>query len=246
MITIYPVFLTEFRGRMSKSIFIFKKKTVLIILVMTAAVVVCDRTNSYIKLGSANLKMGDYKRARRYFNAVIDKQPSNYTARLGLGKALLQEISVHSEDSILILDCLTQLNAARSLRPDKEVEELLSVVWFKRATALLGFHDTLAAMSALSRSISFDSKAGKPVNLAGIIYFHRGDKEKAMNLFRLVTTIDSSSPHGFFNIGMLYWAERNYTLAYEFWYKAAKRAPEDREVLKWTAMAKKKIGAVSP
>jgi tetratricopeptide (TPR) repeat protein len=131
------------------------------------------------------------------------------------------------------------------LQLDNEVEKLLSVVWFKRAIILLRHHDTLAAMNALSRSIGFDPKASKPVNLAGIIYFHRGDKEKALNLFRLVTSIDSSSPHGYFNIGMIHWSDKNYVSAYEFWYKAAKRAPEDREVLMWTAMAKKQITTAS-
>jgi hypothetical protein len=52
--------------------------------------------------------------------------------------------------------------------------------------------------------------------------------------------IDSSSVNGYFNMGMVYWADSNYALAYDYWYKAALRAPEDKEILTWAAMAKKR------
>jgi tetratricopeptide (TPR) repeat protein len=213
---------------------------------MTACLLIsCNRVDPLIEKGAINLELGDYKRARMHFEAVLDKQPSNHAARLGLGKALLQEFSAHPGDSTLIADCLTQLEAARTLKPDKEVEKLLSVVWFKRAIALLAHPDTLAAMAALSRSIGYDPLASKPVNLAGILYFNRGETDKALNLFRMVMTIDSNSVNGYFNIGMVYWADSNYSLAYDYWYKAALRAPEDKEIITWAAMAKKRMPLTS-
>jgi tetratricopeptide (TPR) repeat protein len=219
-------------------------KTAVISLTLFALFVSCNRVDPLIEKGTINLKLGDYKRARMHFEAILDKQPSHYAARLGLGKALLQEFSAHSGahpgDSSLLMDCITQLEAARTLRPDKEVEKLLSVVWFKRTTVLLAHHDTLAAISALSRSTGFDPTASKPVNLAGILYFHRGETDKALNLFRVVTAIDSGSATGYFNTGMVYWADSNYALAYDYWYKAALRSPDDKEILTWAAMAKKR------
>jgi tetratricopeptide (TPR) repeat protein len=80
-----------------------------------------------------------------------------------------------------------------------------------------------------------------PVNLAGILYFNRGDHDKALNLFRMVISIDSTSVQGYFNTGMVYWDERNFSSAYDYWYKAALRSPDDKEVLTWAAMAKKQI-----
>ncbi len=212
------------------------------LIVMTAS---CNGVDHRLENGAENLALGDYKRARIHFEAVVDKKPSDYAARLGLGKALLQEFSAHPGDSALLLDCLTQLEAARTLRPDKEVEKLLSEVWFKRAIALLARHDTLAAMTALSRSTGFDPSASKPVNLAGILYFHRGETDKALNLFRLVMAIDSNSVNGYFNAGMVCWADGNYAAAYDYWYKAALRAPNDKEILTWTAMAKKRTAGAS-
>ena len=203
----------------------------------------CERLDPRIEKGAVNLELGDFKRARTHFEAVVDREPSNYAARLGLGKAMLQEFSAHPGDSMLLSDCITQFEAARTLRPDKDVEKILSIVWFKRATTLLAHDDTLAALGALSRSIGFDPNASKPVNLAGILYFHRGEKEKALNLFRLVITLDSCSVNGYFNAGMVHWADGDYARAFDSWYKAALRAPDDNEIVTWAAMAKKRITA---
>jgi tetratricopeptide (TPR) repeat protein len=98
-------------------------------------------------------------------------------------------------------------------------------------------------MAALSRSTSFDPAATGPVNLAGILYFNRGDHEKALNLFRKVITSDTSSAQGYFNAGMVLWADSNYAAAYEYWYKAALRSPDDKEILTWAALAKNKVNS---
>ena len=213
----------------------------MIIGAVVAELLSCNRIDPRIEKGTINLTLGDFKRARKNFEAVVDKQPSSYAARLGLGKAMLQELSGNPGDSMLLFDCLTQLEAARTLRPDREVEKLLGIVWFKRASMLLANRDTLSSITALSRSISLDPSASKPVNLAGILYFYRGETAKALNLFRLVTTIDSGSASGYFNAGMVHWADSNYTLAFDCWCKAALRAPGDKEILTWAAMAKQRL-----
>jgi tetratricopeptide (TPR) repeat protein len=220
-------------------------KTFAFVISVAALLVSCNRVGPHIKQGAINLELGDFKRARVHFEAVLEKQPSNYSARLGLGKAMLQEFCAHPGDTALILDCLTQLEAARTLRPDKEVEKILSVVWFKRATLLVDHHDTIAAMAALSRSTGLDPKESKALNLAGILYFNRGDHGKALTLFRLVTANDSASVNGYFNAGMVYWADGNYSLAYDYWYKAACLAPDDKEIITWAAIAGQRTGTAS-
>lgn len=201
----------------------------------------CNQIDSQIKKGAINLELGDFRRAKTHFEAVLEQAPSNFDARLGLAKSLLQQYSTHPNDTALVFDCITQLEAARTLRPDKEVEKLLSIVWFKRASILLSYLDTVAAMAALSRSTGFDPAATGPVNLAGILYFNRGDRVKALNLFRLVIVADSTSVQGYFNAGMVHWADSNYAAAYDHWYKAALRSPDDKEILTWAALAKKKV-----
>ncbi|HEX3019554.1 MAG TPA: tetratricopeptide repeat protein [Chitinispirillaceae bacterium] len=205
----------------------------------------CCRSGSLIETGEVNLRLGDYHRARVNFEEAVNRFPKSSLARLGLGKALLQQYSSNSQDSTILIDCIIQLEAARTLNPDKEVEKLLSIVWFKRAKIHLGKEDTIAALQALSRSISLDPRAPSPVNLAGILYFYRGEKDKALNLFRLVTTLDTASVSGYFNTGMIYWADSNYVQAYQNWFKAAQNSPQDKEILTWAARAKEQYsGAI--
>jgi tetratricopeptide (TPR) repeat protein len=226
---------------MEKRFYIRKVIITVSVLAIAAELFSCNHIDPRIEKGTLNLTLGDFKRARENFEAVVDERPSSYAARLGLGKAMLQELSGHPCDSMLLFDCLTQLEAARTLSQNKEVEKLLGIVWFKRATILLANRDTLSAITALSRSIALDPSASKPVNLAGILYFYRGETAKALNLFRLVTTIDSGSASGYFNAGMVHWADSNYALAFDSWYKAALRAPADKDILMWAAMAKTRL-----
>jgi tetratricopeptide (TPR) repeat protein len=200
----------------------------------------CDRTGTLLEKGSVNLSLGDYRRARACFEAAVDRHPSSATARLGLGKALLQEYCACPSDSGALAGSLTQLEAARTLRPDTAVETLLAAAWFKRAEALLDALDTIAALQALSRSISLDPSSAKPVNLAGILYFRRGDRGKALNLFRKVIAIDTASVSGRFNAGMVFWADSDWTAAYDHFFGAAQRSPGDREILLWAARAKQR------
>ena len=225
---------------MEKRHFVSTVKTAAAAALVAAAAVLCNRTDRQAKLGDINLTLGDFKRSRASYEAIVDRDPLDPGARLGLGKAMLQQYCAGPGDSALLTDCIIQLEAARTLRPDKEVEKLLSVVWFKRASLALGRRDTLDAISALSRSISFDPASSKSVNLAGILYFHRGEPEKALTLFKMALAIDSLGAYGYFNAGMVYWTEGNFTQAYEYWYKAALRAPDDKEIITWAAMAKKR------
>ena len=213
------------------------KLTAGVILAVMAGVF-CNRPDALLEKGAINLELGDYMRARRYFEEAVDGYPTSAPARRGLGKALLQQFSANPHDTSLIPVCLTQLEAARTLEPDGEVEKLLGIVWFRRANGLLAVYDTLAALQALSRSTSLDPLATGPVNLAGILYYHRGETDKALNLFRKVTSIDSMSASGYFNTGMVYWTDGNFTAAYDCFFRAAQRSPEDREILLWAARAK--------
>lgn len=199
----------------------------------------CTTTDSLLEKGEAHLTLGDFTRAERCFSDAINRVPRSRHARLGLGKALLQRHAFYPEDTGLIAEALVQLEAARTLHPDSTAEKLLSIVWCQRAEVSLGSGDSVAALKALSRSTSLDPESTKPLNMAAILYFHRGESLKAINLFRLITTIDTASVSGWFNMGMVFWADSSYRQAADAFFKAAQRSPDDKEVLQWAARAKK-------
>ncbi|MBN1761100.1 MAG: tetratricopeptide repeat protein [Chitinispirillaceae bacterium] len=218
----------------------------LLLLLLALIVISCDDSGNLLKKGSVHLALGDYIRARECFASEVDRHPSSAAARIGLGKALLQEYASGSRDSTLLVRSITQLEAARTLRPDTVVEKLLSLVWLKRAEGLLAAADTVTALQALSRSTSLDHASAPPVNLAGILYFHRGERDKALNLFRKVITLDTASVSGRFNAGLVLWTDRNFTVAYDYFFAAAKRSPDNPEILLWAARAKKEAAGGTP
>lgn len=211
----------------------------IVLFLFVISLVSCERTGSLLDKGNVNLQLGDYKRARSCFEQVVNKHPSSARARLGLGKSLLQQWTVMAGDTMLLSGALVQLEAARTLRAGDEVERLLSTVWCQRAEVSLKSEDTVAALKALSRATSLDPKSTRPLNMAAVLYFHRGEQTKALNLFRLITSIDTASVSGWFNMGMVYWADSNYQHAADAFFEAARRAPDDQEVLRWAALAKK-------
>jgi len=213
----------------------------IVLFLFVVSLVSCGRTGSLLDKGNVNLQLGDYKRARSCFEQVVNKHPSSGQARLGLGKALLQQWTVMPGDTMLLSDALVQLEAARTLLAGDELERLLSTVWCQRAEVNLDNGDTVMALKALSRATSLDPKSTRPLNMAAILYFHRGEQKKALNLFRMITTIDTASVSGWFNMGMVFWADSSYQRAADAFFEAARRSPDDQEVLRWAALAKKYV-----
>ena len=230
---------------MEKGIFSPRKIKITVAGVLLLAVF-CTREHSPLKKGLLNLELGDYLRARACFESILDRQPASAPARVGLGKALLQQFAAHPGDTGLLDASLVQLEAARTLQPGREVESLLSIVRFKKASLDLSRGDTLIALQGLSRAISLDPKSIKAVNLAAILYFHQGAGDKALTLFRRVIEIDSSTVSGYFNMGMVYWTDSNFTAAYDAFFRAAQRSPDDREILQWAARAKERSAGATP
>jgi Flp pilus assembly protein TadD len=139
--------------------------------------------------------------------------------------------------------CLTNLEAARTLDPSVSVDKILSVAWNQRAVALLNNNDTSSALAALMKSIQYDKKNAKPLNLAGVLYYCKGEQDKAFSLFSLVMQLDSLSPSGSFNCGIVAWSRGDCINARSIWRQALGRFPDDKELLYWTALAEKTCGA---
>lgn len=192
-----------------------------------------------IDRGNRNLALGDYERAKYFFSKVVDTYPENFEARLGLGKACLQQLASTSQNNALWNLCLINLEAARTLNPDQPVDTLLSVVWHQRAMYLLESRDSIRALQALMKSIEYDRTNAKPLNAAGLLYFKFKEYQKAFSLFTLVANLDTLSPVGYFNAGIVSWTIGNCVSARQLWLNALNRFPDNNDLLYWAAMAEK-------
>jgi tetratricopeptide (TPR) repeat protein len=218
----------------------FRISSILSVALVTLWLVAGCRSHSDVEKGTLCLQLGDYAMAESFFTAALHRNPSNFDARLGLGKAFLQRAS-DFDDTVSWRNALVQLEAARTLRPSGQLVALLSRAWFKRAQSLLGSGDTVGGLGGLTRAIEYDPVNAEYLNLAGIVYFRMGEPQKARILFTRAVNADSADIPGYFNLGMVEWNERNITGAHENWMKALTRAPEDRDILYWFARAEKEL-----
>jgi tetratricopeptide (TPR) repeat protein len=197
----------------------------------------CISNNQNIEKGRASLRLGDYSMAIRFFEDVLSHDPENYDARIGMGKALIQQSSAKNNDSTLWSKALTHLEAARSIRPESNVEPLLSEAWIIHARDLLNSTDTIAALKALSRALDLNPRTVEALNLTGIIYFKLGKPDKSQILFRRALAIDTTKSFTYFNIGMVKWSIHDVKGAHRAWFRAVQLAPQDKDIVYWYSVA---------
>ncbi len=190
--------------------------------------------------GNACLALGDYPLAIRFFTQGIEKDPLNYQARLGLGKALIQK-SIAEFDSLAFAYALIQLEAARNLRPSANLDSLLGGAYLERARTQLHQGDTGSALRAAVHSLDYNPKEIATLNLAGIIYAKLGELDKAKILFQKILVFDSGSASAHFNLGLIAWQGSEIYQAHEHWLLALKALPQDEDILYWFAQSEKRI-----
>ncbi|MBN1757173.1 MAG: tetratricopeptide repeat protein [Chitinispirillaceae bacterium] len=214
------------------------------VLLLTVVLAGCSSRD--IRKGTIALELGDYTLAMHFFSRVIERNPANAEARLGMGKALLQQSSDIPGDSVSWRQAVMHLEAVRTLGKNTEIGPLLSQVWSERAVGLLRAGDTIRALESLTRSIAADPTCPEPLNLAGIIYFRMGRAAKARLLFERAIAVDSSSASSLFNLGMLCWEEEQIRDAHDLWLRALKLSPQDEDFLYWFAVAEKRLRESTP
>jgi tetratricopeptide (TPR) repeat protein len=213
----------------------------LLIVILTISILLIGCADDTIKKGNACLNLGDYLMAESFYEKALLDNPLSFQARLGMGKALLQHIIDNNSDTALWKKALLNLEVARNLHPADDLSSLVSEAWYERAQMMLSIEDTIGALNALSRSIEINNKNIAAINSTGILYFRKGEIDKAEILFRKAVAIDSTHAPAFFNLGMILWSKKDYLDARNYWLTASKLTPEDDDMVYWLAVAEKKL-----
>jgi tetratricopeptide (TPR) repeat protein len=216
------------------------KKRLLTLFLPCVALLLFRCGNGPVEKGEICLRLGDFPMAIAFFSEEVKRHPESFDARLGLGKALLQQGCADVSDTIAWKDAIIQLEAAATLSPRDNVSALLSEAYLQRAHVLLSSKDSIGALDALSRAIERNNRAIEPINLAGIIYFRMGETDKAQALFAKATALDSVNPAARFNLGMVYWQAGRIDDARNQWFAALAASPKDKDIVYWCAVAEKK------
>ncbi|MBF0430563.1 MAG: tetratricopeptide repeat protein [Fibrobacteria bacterium] len=193
-----------------------------------------------VENGNICLALGDYPLAISFFETRLKKVPEDYSARLGLGKALLQK-AADKADMEAWYYALIQLEACRTITPSDELNLLLCDAYKEQARLLLNSKDTVSALESLSHAIELNRRDVEPVNLAGIIYYNMREVTKAEALFLKAINLDSLHPTALYNLGMICWQQQDVAGARDYLLRALKIVPQDEDVLYWFARAEKRI-----
>ncbi|MBD3421628.1 MAG: hypothetical protein GF398_16045 [Chitinivibrionales bacterium] len=201
--------------------------------------VVSNCTNTAISKGNSCLKLGDYHQAQVFFGKSLMRDPDDYYARLGMGKALLQQAVAESQDTSVWRKALIHLEASRTLRPRTFDIALLGQAWREAGRTRLSVADTVGGLQAYSRGLHYQPLDLGLINSIAIIYHASGYPQKAEVLFRKALRIDSTHAHTYFNLGMVFWQAGKKTLAHEQWLKALNFDAEDEDILYWFSLAER-------
>jgi tetratricopeptide (TPR) repeat protein len=220
-------------------------KLIIYIFIMLALFLFVNCSNNNIQKGTICLSLGDYQMAITFFEKELFMHPQNYEARLGLGKALLQNAIADNNDSILWKKALIQLEAAQTLQPEADLSPLISDAWFEHSRVLLENNDSIGALAALSQAIEHNNKNVVAINNAGIIYFKKGETGKAESLFKKAITIENNNVAGHFNLGMIYWSKQDFDDARACLITAAHLDPADDDIVYWLALVEKSLQGIN-
>lgn len=173
----------------------------------------------------------------RFYGQVVDEDPSDLEARLGLGKALLQKaqsLAADRHDKALDWDAaVRELSLATSGRNDTGTAAALYQGRLRAARAWAREGDTATALTRLEDLRKASPERTGARNSEAILRFRRGEYAKATELFQENFALDSSDVSASYNLGLLYWHQGRPDLAAQFLLKAARRSPLDAEILYW-------------
>lgn len=124
----------------------------------------------YVCMGHCCTKLHQNETAEQYFNIVLEKEPDNYLARLGL--------VVLKQSTGNVVDALNRLNLLMDKYPDKA--ELYSM----RAELEVDSKSYELAEQDLTRAINLDSNNSNYVLARADVYMQINQKSKALDDFK--------------------------------------------------------------
>lgn len=203
----------------------------------------CER--SHEKKAELCLRIGDYQRSIRFFNAALEAKPGSFRARKGLGTALMRQASLFEQEERVETEhwhkAIWSFEHALALREDSEIKSQLGYCCNRLAKQLWNKADSSGALRASMKSVLYQPNDPQILNYAGILNNRMGEREKAHDLFAKAAEIDTVDATAAFNLGMFHWQDGKTLKAYEWWLKALMMAPKDENVQYWFARADLKM-----
>lgn len=204
------------------------------------AVLLISCGENSVKRGYQSLQLGDYDMAIGFFNEQLHRNPRDFQARVGMGKALLQKSYANSQDTVLWRQALVQLQAARSIENQDFINLLLKDAWITYGRKKLTAADTMSAFIALTFALDYDSSDSEALNLSAILFSSFGLTQKAESLLTVASHNHKTDKDILFNLGILHFHRKEYGEALRIWKSEVLFDSSDTELRQWIDLAEKK------
>lgn len=223
--------------------FIVKKQTQnWLIFLAIALLLLTGCNNTELQKGEECLKIGDFNNALSFFDRAVKKNPSSPIARYGYARAWYQKCQYLEKEGLEneadLRDAVRNLEYSSNLGFRDSLYTHLSYSLYRLSKIQILKNDSTMALNLANKAVKINQKNNDILNYAGILNYHLGDQSAAEDCFILASKNDSTDAAGLFNLGMIAWHNKDYTLAHQFWSKALNRAPDDETIINWYAESK--------
>lgn len=209
------------------------------ILALLGAILLISCGESSVERGYQSLQLGDYDMAIGFFNEQLYRNPRDFQARVGVGKALLQKSYANNQDTLLWRQALVHLQAARSIENHDFINLLLKDAWITYGRKMLSAADTMSALIALTFALDYDPSNSEALNLSAILFSSFGLTQKAESLLTVASHNHKTDKDILFNLGILHFYRKEYAEALGIWKSGALFDSSDTELRQWIHLAEK-------
>lgn len=215
-------------------------------LLLAAGLLLCGCRRDRESAAMRCLELGDWPRAQKLFSQILDDDPADPAARVGMARALVQRaesqaLSQRDEPSAWE-DAVRELEIAQGFSSDTTLRSSWSRANYLWARSLVQKGDTAAALGRLKELLRTDPRQLPARNLAGILEYRGNHPRMARELFLQNVAIDSTDVPSLYNLGLLEWQEGDISQAHQWWLRALKVDPHDENSLWWLVQAERRLG----
>jgi tetratricopeptide (TPR) repeat protein len=190
-------------------------------------------------------KVGDYPRARRLFEAEIDRHPASFEARFGYA-VVLQELALKKkadgqddekdwDEVVLAYEICSRLGDSAT------ISENYAISLFHLANKLYLEAKYESSLEYLDQARRVDPRNKYVLNLAGIVQYSLGRYQEAQETFEYLIAEDPGFVSAYLNLGNVLWESGNEDAALVTWKQALAVSPDNQTVIKRIETALQKI-----
>lgn len=190
-------------------------------------------------------RIGDYSRAKRLFEAEIDRRPLSFEARYGYAIVLeelgLQKKGLGQDKVEDWLEVVAAYEICAKVGESQDLTQNYAIALFHLANRLYLEKRYGESLVHLMRARSMEPKNKFVLNLCGIVQYSQGAYREAQETFEYLLAIDPGFISGYLNLGNVLWESGQEDAALVTWKQALSLSPGNQTVIKRIESALQKI-----